>query len=448
MIINSIIGGNGGETASIFVIGLSETDTVTATKDGKTYSGKWVSKPNPACIVPDGYTQLEYIESTGTQYIDTGLAGTEFRGISIDFMETASAKWGCLFGLEGLDCGFEAKQYDTTAGTIRISAGGVTSTSGSNGTYAFGLNNKANVTIKNGTVSANGNTVLSYSDNGYACNTEKHLLLNMSYITSEKGYYRYYYAIIYGLDNETIIRNFVPCKRSSDNAIGMYDLVTNTFYGNSGTGTFVAGEEVPQTIDGLLIDSIKSYGTYTITATDGTNTATQDVLVGMATQYDVEMTLSGKLFLYNLGDECEDVTGGWSTTSWSANSIGVTPTVQKNDDYIHLNRPSVNDRGGALFTEFEIDTTKYSKIGITVNAKSTYQFSSVGIVQSTKRTGVNKDGLIGTDNIITGWNTSNTTFNGTKLFDCVQTTGYIGIFILSPQDSSDSFADIYAVWLE
>ena len=46
MIINSIIGGNCGETVTIFVTGLSETDTVTVTKDGRTYNGKWVSSEN------------------------------------------------------------------------------------------------------------------------------------------------------------------------------------------------------------------------------------------------------------------------------------------------------------------------------------------------------------------------------------------------------------------
>lgn len=46
MIINPIIGGNGGETVTIFVTGMSETDTVTVTKDGKTYNGKWVSNKN------------------------------------------------------------------------------------------------------------------------------------------------------------------------------------------------------------------------------------------------------------------------------------------------------------------------------------------------------------------------------------------------------------------
>ena len=59
--------------ASISVTGLSETDTVTATNGSKTLTGKWVQKPNPAIHgLPDGYTQLEYIQSTGTQYIDTG----------------------------------------------------------------------------------------------------------------------------------------------------------------------------------------------------------------------------------------------------------------------------------------------------------------------------------------------------------------------------------------
>lgn len=40
-----------------------------------------------------------------------------------------------------------------------------------------------------------------------------------------------------------------------------------------------------------VFSGIKEYGTYTITATDGTNTATQDVLVDMAIQFDVEMTI-------------------------------------------------------------------------------------------------------------------------------------------------------------
>lgn len=37
---------------------------------------------------------------------------------------------------------------------------------------------------------------------------------------------------------------FIPCYRKSDDVIGMYDTVTQTFYTNSGTGTFTKGQDV------------------------------------------------------------------------------------------------------------------------------------------------------------------------------------------------------------
>lgn len=38
--------------------------------------------------------------------------------------------------------------------------------------------------------------------------------------------------------------NLIPCYRKSDNEIGMYDTVTKTFYVNSGTGEFIVGPDV------------------------------------------------------------------------------------------------------------------------------------------------------------------------------------------------------------
>ncbi|MBQ0013374.1 MAG: hypothetical protein KBS86_02280, partial [Proteobacteria bacterium] len=42
-------------------------------------------------------------------------------------------------------------------------------------------------------------------------------------------------------DGLTLKQNLIPAKRNSDGAIGMYDTVTDKFYGNSGSGSFVAG---------------------------------------------------------------------------------------------------------------------------------------------------------------------------------------------------------------
>lgn len=41
--------------------------------------------------------------------------------------------------------------------------------------------------------------------------------------------------------NNILVRNMIPARRNSDNVLGMYDTVTNTFFTNSGSGTFIAG---------------------------------------------------------------------------------------------------------------------------------------------------------------------------------------------------------------
>lgn len=46
-------------------------------------------------------------------------------------------------------------------------------------------------------------------------------------------------------DNDgNLLRDMIPCYRKSDNAIGMFDLVSQTFFTNAGTGVFTVGEDV------------------------------------------------------------------------------------------------------------------------------------------------------------------------------------------------------------
>lgn len=46
-------------------------------------------------------------------------------------------------------------------------------------------------------------------------------------------------------ENDSLIRDFRPCKMASD-IIGLWDEVENKFYGNKGTGTFIAGPEISE----------------------------------------------------------------------------------------------------------------------------------------------------------------------------------------------------------
>ena len=51
-----------------------------------------------------------------------------------------------------------------------------------------------------------------------------------------------YYFKIY--DNDVLVRDFIPAKRKSDGTLGLYDLVTDVFYTNDGSGMFTSGPEV------------------------------------------------------------------------------------------------------------------------------------------------------------------------------------------------------------
>lgn len=39
----------------------------------------------------------------------------------------------------------------------------------------------------------------------------------------------------------TLVKDFVPAVRKSDNVVGLYDQIGDTFYTNAGTGSFIAG---------------------------------------------------------------------------------------------------------------------------------------------------------------------------------------------------------------
>lgn len=263
---DGIVLGAGGESASIIVTGLSETDSVSASKDGKTVIGKWGQIPNPALVVPDGYAQLEYIESTGTQYIDTGVVPSEvgykaevgFCATSapsdaeswiLAAYQSSSAQWRCGFskGSFYTSGGFSYSQTSsTTADTV---ADGANTMTPALSLYLFSQHESSGA------------------------------------VHTGNSKYKLYYCNI--SNGDTAIRKFIPAKRNSDSVIGLYDLVNDVFYTNSGTGTFTAGAEVPHTIDGFLIDKIKSYGTWFVVNADSTKSA--DVLIDAAAEFEVTL---------------------------------------------------------------------------------------------------------------------------------------------------------------
>lgn len=111
------------------------------------------------------------------------------------------------------------------------------------------------------------------------------------------------------------------------------------------------------------------YGMHTITASNGTKTSTEEVLVDALMDYWVEIIL-GRLYLYKYGDERESVTGGWSKFY---NINGGDGTFSPNIDSFYM-KGSTNTNMGecGCITTNKISTVGYTKLcGITSDSSGT-----------------------------------------------------------------------------
>ena len=200
-------------------------------------------------VLPEGYTQVAYIQSGGTQYVDTGFKPNQDTRVVMDFE---------LLSING--------QYADPIFGVRTSATAnayylwCPGTASSNERYQSGYNNgstyPAVTRVGRHTVDKNKNVTTVdgvTTEAAYAAfTTAWNMLLFQSYnngnLYSQTTKMRLYSCQTY--DNDALIRDYIPCE-TPDGEVGLYDLVTREFYGNAGTGAFIAGPEVeaPDTPD-------------------------------------------------------------------------------------------------------------------------------------------------------------------------------------------------------
>lgn len=189
--------------------------------------------------LPSEYQEVEYIESTGTQYIDTGIVGKN--GIRI----LAEMGWATLSGsLFGSRKTSGATRFFVTyyANRIDFGYGGDTVSDVSpqagqiyeidfdvtGGTYNFGVD---------GTYKTGRATELDTECNMFIFGA------NRPYTTNQLSKSIFKSMTIANANNE-MLRDFIPCYRKSDGEIGLYDTVSKNFFTNSGTGTFTKGQDI------------------------------------------------------------------------------------------------------------------------------------------------------------------------------------------------------------
>lgn len=183
--------------------------------------------------LPTGYTELEYIQSSGTQYIDTGHIPTANTKVSMDFQLTAVADGenACLFGVVGQ---FSFRWFGNLVVFRSNGANNVDFPKGIPVLSRHSVEKTATKTILDKT-----RTVTTT-----AGNVSKPLYLLAQRGSSAAQNFssaKLYSCQIY--ENGALVKDFIPCKNASG-TIGLYDTVGKQFYTNAGTGAFTAGPEI------------------------------------------------------------------------------------------------------------------------------------------------------------------------------------------------------------
>lgn len=194
--------------------------------------------------LPVEYQEVEYIESTGTQYIDTGfIPNQDTRTVIVCSATQYLGRNTALFGSRNT---FQSKNYSIVFG----SGDGTPYNNVLYSGYDIGNVSKPSNALSSNTIyTIDKNKNKTYVNNSqmysqvYNNFTSPYTMFLFAVHQSSSdlfvGYLRIYSCKIY--DNGTLVRNFIPCYRKSDNVAGLYDKVTNTFYINSGTGEFIKG---------------------------------------------------------------------------------------------------------------------------------------------------------------------------------------------------------------
>ena len=187
--------------------------------------------------LPEGYTEVEYLRSSGTQWIDTGYKPNT--NIKFEISGTQSNSDSALFGISELFFCFDnsnATYYNFFGGSVGSflivmkNIPVVLTMSASDGIVINGTKYKS---LTAGPATANYSMALFGRRN------------NSTGAIDKLGNHIIKYAKIY--ESNILIHNYIPCRRNSDSVLGMYDTVTGNFLTNAGTGTFIAGNDVVPT---------------------------------------------------------------------------------------------------------------------------------------------------------------------------------------------------------
>ena len=262
----------------------------------------------------NNYQVLKYLESSGTQAIDTGVKYGGYTRMKFQ-MQVLNGTTGNQIGvIDNFGTGgkYDRFHFQVNNGIMRVwcdrQDGGCPSTTSEGGTWHdYDINLVDNKVYRDGAVDINSIYTTAY---GYAGTTDEHSTIWLFGRNSNMPNVLSYATVRIGKveiwqDGQSAERDrlLFPCRRLSDNMLGMYDLVHQEFLTNIGTGSFAAGpaglgcvDEIPPQI---LADQAGACPEVVIKNAGQTRVAGSDYTVSYS---DNTATGIGKVTITGIGD--------------------------------------------------------------------------------------------------------------------------------------------------
>ena len=203
--------------------------------------------------LPSAYQEVEYIQSSWTQFINTGIVGENKYIIESKFMFTDL--WGTSDDKYVIGCASSSRPSYMAYIIKRWVGWGHYLSQMLYGSYEghdywTAVVNTVYTVISKLTTSQNSFQINGWTVNTRSLNTAYNTWYNM-YIFGRNNAWsfdnamtgRIYYLKIKNTSN-VLVRDFVPCYRKSDGVIWMYDLVNKQFYTNYWSWTFTKWPDV------------------------------------------------------------------------------------------------------------------------------------------------------------------------------------------------------------
>lgn len=194
--------------------------------------------------LPSGFAECEFLQGTGTQYIISDVVPRNTKTeADFQFGDIPSNTDGIV--TSRYDTGNQRYYtlFKTSVNTLRFVSrdnNNAWQTPFDTGRHTFVFNDSAHGAYFDG--------LLKNTKATFAC-TAGDRPLGIFCRNSTHGAEAISPVKIYSLkftdnDTDTVIGEYVPCVKTSTGEAGMYDLIGHKFYGNDGTGDFIAGPSV------------------------------------------------------------------------------------------------------------------------------------------------------------------------------------------------------------